>query len=322
MIIRRVSIWVFLPFLLSHSSLSSQEWSKFTFSKPGMGTLFTLTFYAIEERQANEASMASFMELERLEQLFSDYRSDSYINLLSAQLTLNQRKVIPTELFEVLWLSNELYQQSNGVFDPTIGPLSKLWREAQKSGKFPEKNKVLKAKEQVGFNRILLHQEDQSIVFLADSIKFDFGGIAKGYTADRLAMILESYGIHAYLIDAGGDLLIGDAPPTVHSWHIGIEGGYQEIKEVNLVNTAIATSGSTYRYLLHEGIHYSHIIDPRTGYGITHHQVLSVQAPSAALADGLASTLSILTPIEGELMITEKFPKVTYKTFNHHQKIP
>lgn len=319
---RRVSIGVFLTVLFNYSTLRSQEWSKYTFSQSGMGTLFTLTFYATHEKQAKEALETSMVELERLEQLFSDYRPDSYINQLSAELPSNQRRVIQPEVFEVLWLSHHLYQLSHGVFDPTIGPLSKLWRHALQTGKFPEEEMVLKAKKKVGFDRIRLYQEDHSIEFLTDSISFDFGGIAKGYTADRLAMILESLGIHAYLIDAGGDLLIGEAPPHLSSWRVGIEGSNQEMLAVNLVKTAIATSGSTYRYFLHEGIRYSHIIDPRTGYGVTHHQVLSVQASSAALADGLASALSILTPVAGELMITEKFPEVTYQVFNHHQKIP
>lgn len=318
----RVPIVVILIISLYSSNLRSQEWSKFTFTQPGMGTLFNLTFYAIQESDALEASEASFSELERLEQIFSDYRPNSYINQLSANLPLNQRKVILPEVFEVLSLSHQLNILSNGVFDPTVGPLTRLWRKAQQSGIFPNHETILKVKEQVGFHHVRLNQEDYSIVLLADSVKFDFGGIAKGYTADRMAFILESFGIHSYLIDAGGDLLIGDPPPQLNSWSVGIEGSNQEITAVQLANTAIATSGSTYRYLLHEGMHYSHIIDPRTGYGVTHHQVLSVQASSAALADGLASTLSILTPEEGEILITEKFPEVTYQIFNHHQKIP
>lgn len=319
---RRLSISVLLAILLNSFTLRSQEWSKFTFSQPGMGTLFTLTFYAIQEQEALNASKASFLELERLEQIFSDYQPDSYINQLSAGLMLNQPKVVQSEVFEVLWLSHQLFVLSKGAFDPTIGPLTKLWRQAQQLGEFPDEGTILKVKNQVGFQRVQLNQEDNSIVFLSDSIQFDFGGIAKGYTADRIANILESFGIHSYLIDAGGDLLIGAPPPNLNSWTIGIEGVHQEIMEVPLANTAIATSGSTYRYLLHEGIRYSHIIDPRTGYGLTHHQILSVQASSAVLADALASTLSILNPEEGQLLITEKFPEVIYQIFSHHQKIP
>jgi thiamine biosynthesis lipoprotein len=319
---RGVSILVLLAISLNCYTVRSQEWSKFTFSQPGMGTLFTLTFYAIHEQEALEASKASFLELERLEQIFSDYRSDSYINQLSADIIINQPKVLPTEVFEVLQLSHQLYVGSGGAFDPTIGPLTKLWRRAQQIGLFPKDQTILKAKNQVGFDRVRLNEDDNSIVFLADSIQFDFGGIAKGYCADRIAVILESYGIQSYLIDAGGDLLIGDSPPHLNSWTVGIEGNDQSILKIAMTNTAIATSGSTYRYLLHEGIRYSHIIDPRTGYGVTHHQVLSVQASSAALADALASTLSIIDPKQGELLITEKFPEVTYQVFNHHQKIP
>ncbi|MEM9986141.1 MAG: FAD:protein FMN transferase, partial [Bacteroidota bacterium] len=125
--------------------------------------------------------------------------------------------------------------------------------------------------------------------------QLDLGGIAKGYAVDVLADMLCEAGFSCFVIDGGGDLRIGAPPPGKEGWRIQFpDGTYRELSRV-----ALATSGDRYRYLYHRGQRYSHLIDPRTGLGISHGYAVTVEARSCTQADALASALSILGPEQG-----------------------
>jgi thiamine biosynthesis lipoprotein len=200
---------------------------------------------------------------------------------------------------ELLFTARQAYNNSYGSFDITVGPLSRLWRNARKSQQFPNATAINKAQKFVGFNKILLDSSAQTITFLQPNMQLDMGGIAKGYAADKVLALLQSFGITNALVDAGGDMVIAGTPSDKKGWRVGVNiPGQQDAlwkRKLLLSNKAVATSGDAYQYMLHKGKKYAHIIDARTGYGVTFQRNVTVVAPSATTADWLATACSILT---------------------------
>lgn len=284
----------FLPFLLQGQSLK-----RFSYTHPQMGTRFRIVLYAESENKAQHASELAFSHLDSLNQRLSDYIPESELNRLGRQSGTKKKLVVSKELWQILRQSKQLSKKSKGAFDVTIGPLSKLWRKAFKAREFPSAAAVLAAKKRVNYRYLKPSRSEHSVRLKKANMQLDLGGIAKGYAADEMMKILAQEGITSALIDAGGDILLSGPPPEKDGWTIRIQDG-ETSKPLLLHHCAIATSGDTYQFLSWEGKKYSHIIDPRTGYGLTHRLQITVIAPTGSLADGLASTLSVLGPKKGQ----------------------
>lgn len=252
-----------------------------------MGTPWHLTLYTTDSLTAIRAVDSVFARIEVIEQCMSDYRPGSEIDRV-VQLPARRFHPISEDLYRVLTTSIGLARHSDGTFDPTIGPLTKLWRRAIRQQKFPSASDISRARSQVQWKSVRLSRS-RGIRLARDSMQFDLGGIAKGYALDAAAEVLRYHGITRFLIDGGGDLLLGEAPPGRPDWKITTPAG-----PVDTADVAIASSGTAYRYLIHEGQHYGHIVDPRTGLGTTRTHAVTVIHAQATLADGIASTLSLM----------------------------
>ena len=241
------------------------------------------------------AILQCFAKVDALEQSMSDYRSGSELNQLTGQTGWQE---VSPDLYAVLRFSKQLARRSKGAFDPTVGPLTKLWRRAFRQRQFPEEEDIFAARTQVQWKDLKTARKEQARLRRND-IQLDLGGVAKGYALNVVGQLLREAGFPAFLLDGGGDLLLGDAPAgQPEGWRINFPGTctfgrLSDHGERPLQNTAIATSGDTYRFLEHDGQRYSHIIDPRTGYGITHRAIITVIGPNAMVADGLASAVSV-----------------------------
>jgi len=233
----------------------------------------------------------AFERLDALNQQLSDYEPESALNNFDARAGDGKWHSLPPDLWQVLNEARQVHRRSDGAFDVSIGPLSRLWRRAFRRQEFPDVQLLAKAQKKVNGRWIKLKRRDYSGKLLRSGMELDLGGIAKGYALDELAKVLERHGLNRYLIDGGGDLLAGAAPPDRKGWRIQTPG------DTTLVirHEAVATSGATYRYLEHEGKHYSHLIDPRSGYGVRHRRIVTVRAPTASTADAWASAFSILS---------------------------
>jgi thiamine biosynthesis lipoprotein len=143
---------------------------------------------------------------------------------------------------------------------------------------------------------------------LKPEMRLDLGGIAKGYAVDKALAVLRRRGITRALVDAGGDIGLGDPPPGKPGWGIGVaplEPGGPPGGFLWLSRRAIATSGDTQQYVVIDGVRYSHLVDPRTGLGLTDHSSVTVIAPDGITADGLASAVSVLGPRQGLRLVEE-----------------
>jgi thiamine biosynthesis lipoprotein len=202
-------------------------------------------------------------------------------------------------LYDIVKTSIDAAQEGYGAFDITIGPLSWLWRQSRREHRFPADSAVQHAKEKTGINKIVLDTATHRIKLLQKGMQLDLGGIAKGYAAQAVIGFLLSKGITAALLDAGGDIACSGAPPGKEGWTIGVNLPEQANnllgKTILLQHGAVATSGDVYQFMAHDGKRYSHIIDPKTGYGVTFQRNVTVIAPDGATADWLATACSIVS---------------------------
>lgn len=277
-----------------------------------MGTLFRITLYAEHEKTARIAADSAFQIAERLNAVFSDYDPKSELSRLSA--TAGSGKAVPVSgpLFEVLTIAQKISIESEGAFDITAGPYTRLWRESIRGlrAEIPEENELRELARSVGYRNLKLYTAEQTAQLLVSGMKLDPGGIAKGYTADQMMNFLNSIGFHQVLIDAGGDVVLGEAPPGSNGWRIIIpahDKAGKEIKlEYELENVAITNSGDLYQYIEQDGIRYSHIIDPRTGTGVPQRTSVTVVGNKGVLVDALATTLNILSADDGMALIDHR----------------
>ena len=268
---------------------------RFQFSERLMGTDVQITIDALDNDNPELAARAAFKEGNRLNKIFSDWDADSEVSRFSRSSQSDQPFKMSKELFEVLSYSQELAKKSKGAFDITVGPLSRLWRMARHQGKFPVKKKIEETLERTGYQKLVLQEGEISGQLLRRGMVLDMGGIAKGYIADRMLEVLKKKGFPRCLIDAGGDLTLGEPPRAQKGWRVQIGGiSNSQIPALELSNCAIATSGDLEQYLQFEGKRYSHLIDPRNGYAILGGSQVTMIAPNGMTADAHASACLIL----------------------------
>ncbi|MDO8366579.1 MAG: FAD:protein FMN transferase [Saprospiraceae bacterium] len=278
----------------------SDSLHRYEFTHPQMGTVFRLVFYAESKIQAQNAANQAFAAVDSLNASMSDYLPESELSQLCYTAGLGKSVQVSKDLWEILKLSRQFSRKTNGAFDVTIGPLTRLWRRARNLKELPDSVKVAEARQAVGFENIRF-KKGKKIELKKAGMRLDLGGIAQGYAADRCLKILRQNGIHRALADAGGDIALGDAPPGEMGWAIEIPSDQSEglnssqpHTTLRLANCGITTSGATFRYLEAGGKRHSHIVDPRTGWGLTHRVLVTVQAPDATTADAWATAISVL----------------------------
>jgi thiamine biosynthesis lipoprotein len=287
-----------VSFRFVSSRTDQPQLQRYHFTENKMGSPFNLIFYCDDSLRAVELSKECFTIVDSLNTIFSDYLAESEINRLTSQ-PVNKKVKVSAELFSMITLSRQAWMKSGGTFDITVGALTHLWRKAKKEKRFPEAEEIKQAKKSTGFEKLVIDTHSNSIFFTRKEIELDFGGIVKGYAAQKMVDHLKSRGISIALADAGGDIALGDAPPGKQGWTISINIPERSDefwdKKLELKNCAVATSGDIYNYTLQNGKKYSHIIDPRTGYGITSQRNVTVIAKDGAIADWVATACSILS---------------------------
>jgi len=283
---------VFLLYLLS---CHAQSVNRFEFSEVHMGTLFRIVIYADSEVKAQQASTKAFDRIEDLNTVFSDYLETSELSLISTH-AFQQKVNVSDEMWHLLTLCDELYHQSDGAFNIAMGPLTKLWRRAIRRQEMPSEKSIAEALQKSDWNDVVLDARDNSIRFKTNGMRLDMGGIAKGFAVDQAYKILLTEGLAISLVDGGGDIYAGEAPPEKKGWKINIESNSKlGNQEVILKNEAIASSGSIFKFVEHENQRYSHIINPITGYGISDPRNVTVRSKNCVEADACATTFSILS---------------------------
>ncbi len=300
--------------LLSHAPAFAGEGQdgpleRFSFEQPLMGTNVSIAVYAPDEASANTAADAAFERMESLVNVLSDYDSESEVRRLCATSGPGNPVAVSDELWFVLERSVEVSNLSDGAFDVTIGPCVELWRDARRRHRLPLPEQLASARECVGWELVRMDACRQTVELLQSNMRIDLGGIAKGYIADEGLEVLREHGFDHAMIDAGGDIVCGMAPPGTRGWRIGIaplndpEGTPSRF--LLLEDAAVATSGDAYRYFEIDGVRYSHLIDPSTCLGVTTSSSVTVVAEDGITADAMASAISVLGPDRGFVLVAD-----------------
>ncbi|MBN1420430.1 MAG: FAD:protein FMN transferase, partial [Planctomycetes bacterium] len=189
--------------------------------------------------------------------------------------------------------------------DVTVGPVVRLWRYARRLHELPEPDLLREALSLVDYRLIRLDASRRTVRLAKPGMRIDLGGIAKGYAADEAVKVLRAHGIAAALVDAGGDMALGDPPPDRSGWRIGVAPHRDGAPRRFLVvaRAGVATSGDAYQHVTIGGRRYSHIVDPRTGLGLTDRSAVTIVASDGMTADALASAVSVLGPERGLALI-------------------
>jgi thiamine biosynthesis lipoprotein len=295
------------------SATKPAQLEKFEYVQPKMGTIFRIVLYAPGKSVADQSAAAAFARVDELNGILSDYEPNSELSRLSQRTNdgpMPRPARVSDDLWRVLVAGRHASELSDGAFDVTVGPFVQLWRRSRRQNELPKPERLDEARKSVGYQYLKLDPQHQSVQLLARRMRLDVGGIAKGYTAEQAMAVLHRFGIRQAVVGAAGDLAVGDPPPGRDDWRIGIQSlerpndiaGY-----VLLHNRGISTSGDTYRFVEIDGVRYSHIIDPRTGLGLTHSIGVTVIAPDALTSDWSSTAVSILGPEKGVRMI-ERMP--------------
>jgi thiamine biosynthesis lipoprotein len=271
-----------------------------------MGTMFRIVLYAPRVEAAKAAFRAAFDEIGRLDEALSDYREDSELNRLGRAPSGRPVEVSPA-LFEALSVSQEISAKTDGAFDVTLGPLIRLWRAARKAKELPGEEERRKALASCGWRKLRLDAAARTATLPAPGMQLDLGGVAKGLAADRALEALRGEGVASALVAAGGDVRVGEPPPGDPGWKVGVLGldasGTSFSRVVSLARRAVSTSGDAEQSVEIGGVRYSHIVDPKTGLGLTERLTATVIAHCGARADALATAASVLGPAAGLRLI-------------------
>lgn len=258
--------------------------------------------------QAAQAAMDACLLIDQLEQQLSVYRPDSELSLVNQFARESWIETSP-RLFELLQLGQQLAGETQGAFDLTSTPLSRAWGFFDRQPRLIPADRVQEALGKVGHSLLELDLDRRAIRYLAPSVEVNLNSIGKGYALDQVTVMFAERGIHDYLIHGGqssvvarGQLLPQAQPATgCTGWSVGISDPVtpnHRLGEIQLVDTALATSGSMRQGFFVNGRRLSHIIDPRSGWPVDHWLAVTVLHPQAAQADALATALSVMSPNE------------------------
>jgi thiamine biosynthesis lipoprotein len=274
-----------------------------------MGLPFRIVLYAPDEASATAKADAAFKRISELNNIFSDYDYDSELSALSRSAGSGQSVKISEDLWAVLNRAQKVSEQSRGAFDITVGPAVNLWRYARRTQKFPDTTRLEKARAAIGYRNLRLNRRHQTAELLVPDMRLDLGAIAKGYAVDEALNVLKQMGVTSALVSGGGDLAVSAPPPGAKGWRIELSpAGTNAVREfVVLSNRALATSGDLFQFVELDGKRYSHIVDPRTGIGLTDRSLVVVIARDCMTADSLSTAASVLGPQEG-LTLVRKTP--------------
>jgi len=294
------TFFIALAVALCPTVLSANE--RFEFQGVHMGTTVRIILYAPSSEIAERAAEEVFASFRTLQEMMSDYIFDSELSLLCKSRGWIR---VSDDLFAVLWAAKYYSTMSDGAFDVTVGPMTRLWRRSRRQRELPSEQLVEQARQLVGNHLWEIEERTQSVRLLKAGMRFDLGAIGKGYAIDRAFEIIQRHGITSQLIDAGGDLRVSAPPPGSDGWRVA-----KGEEMIDLKDAAMATSGGRFQFVLIDGVRYAHIVNPKTGLGMTELHTVHITAPTAMEADALATAVFILGRERGQALI-DSLPNVT-----------
>lgn len=273
-----------------------------------MGNNFEISVVAHDELWALEKIDLAVKEIQRIEQLLTTYNDQSETNLINQNAGLKPVKV-SAETLQLIQRSLRISEITQGAFDISYGSVDKsLWNFDTKMQSLPDSATAKKMVRLINYRNIIVNTDDSTVFLREKGMRIGFGGIGKGYAAERAKYILKKEGIEAGIVNASGDLATWGYQPDGTAWTIGIVNpnfANSIFSYMNVTDMAIATSGNYEKFIMIGGKKYSHTINPRTGLPVTGIKSVTIISPNAEIADAMATPVTIMGIEAGLAMINQ-----------------
>jgi FAD:protein FMN transferase len=262
-----------------------------------MGNRFEISVVDTDSVQAEAHIEAAITEISRIESLLTTFDPQSQTNQINTNAGLAP-VVVDGEVFALILRSLRISALTQGAFDITYGSIDKrFWNFDTTMTALPDAETARQSVRLINYRNIVLNPDDNTVFLREPGMRIGFGGIGKGYAADRAKQLLISRGVVAGVVNAAGDLTTWGNQPNGNPWTIGIadpDSRATAFSRLTISNLAVATSGNYEKYAIINGKRYSHTIDPRTGYPVTGLKSVTILAPNAELADALATPVMVM----------------------------
>ncbi|RUT78199.1 FAD:protein FMN transferase [Ancylomarina longa] len=266
-----------------------------------MGSRFEMTAVCSDEDKADLAISAGIKEIKRIEKLISSWDANSQTSKIIRNAGVKPVKV-DRELFNLIRRSIKISDLTHGAFDISYASMDKIWKFDGSMKKMPDSASIRSSVAKINYKNIILNDSETTVFLKEKGMKIGFGGIGKGYAANKALEIMSKMGLVGALVNASGDLISWGKDEGQKNWKIGISNPKQKDKIfswLSIGETAVVTSGNYEKYVRFKGIRYSHIIDPRTGYPVRGLNSVTIICPNAELADALATSVFVLGKQKG-----------------------
>ena len=261
-----------------------------TDSRIAMGTLVTVTLYESDAGKADDI----FSYIYKLDSEISRYTDGSYIDMINDSAGISPVQV-PDEIYSLIESTVVMAEETEGLFNPAIGPLTALWGIGTENARIPSDDEIAAVLPLLDWRSIILDDEERSVFLKEKGMSLDLGAVGKGWAADMVQGYLESLSIEHAIVNLGGNILLVGGKKDGSGWNVGIkdpENTSSVFMRLSIEDGTVITSGGYQRYIEKDGVIYHHILDSRTGYPFTT-DILSATVinPSGMLGDMLSTVL-------------------------------
>ncbi|WP_374504727.1 FAD:protein FMN transferase [Flavobacterium sp.] len=283
----------FLALVVSFSLFAQAEYKR---KISMLGSPFEITVVAKDSVEAKKYIDLAIAEVKRIENQISDWIPTTQISLVNKNAGIQAVKV-DSEVFDLVERAIKISEITEGAFDITYASMDKIWKFDGSMTSMPSEEMIKKSVAKIGYKNIVLDKPNQTIFLKLAGMKLGLGGIGQGYIADKVKDVLLANGCKSGIVNVSGDINAWGRQSNNKQWTVGIINPMNKNKvfaTFPLENSAVETSGSYEKFVVFNGIRYSHIIDPRTGYPAQGVVSVSVFAKQTEIADALATGIFVL----------------------------
>ncbi len=273
-----------------------QAQQKFTRQLKLMGCRYDITVIAANEAEGNKFIDIAANEVTRIEHLISEWDSTTQISHVNYYAGIRPVKV-DKEVFDLIVRSIKISELTDGAFDISWAGMNQIWKFDGSMKRLPTNEEVAKAVSTVGYKNIILNKQDTTVFLKLKGMRLGFGGIGKGYGADKGAALLKSLGVAGGIMNASGDITAWGNQPDGKPWMIGITNPFNKDKVFSwfpYFGKSIGTSGNYENYVMFNGVRYTHIIDPRTGWPVHGISSVTLFGPNAEISTALTKAIFVM----------------------------
>lgn len=277
-----------------------------------MGNRFELTIVTDEKDSAPQKLDAAVAEIRRIEKLLTTFSEESQTAAINAAAGLHPVKV-DAEVVQLIQRAARISQITQGAFDLSYGSLDKrFWNFDRQMTNLPDAKTARKSIRLINYQNIFVDEKEGTVFLKEAGMRIGFGGIGKGYAAERAKMVLQQQGVQSGVVNAAGDLTAWGLQPSGEPWTIGIaapNGARHPFSAINITNKAVATSGNYEKFVIIGGKKYSHTIDPKTGFPVHGIKSVTIICPHAEMADAMATPVMVMG-IKSGLDLVNQVPEM------------